>query len=163
MESVIFGVDNSAGGFFMVCAGSKGVLVLETSETGVISFGKDLVGLLMFSLSSDVRIELDGQGARSETETVTSLPLLSRTFAKLGLASSSSTSSTKGSCLFLIKRQSNISPGCINQLGRVRPTMLRLSKPRKRSCGVAFVALQNKDRTECKALGSTASHVDSGC
>ena len=54
MEGVIFGVDDLADGFSVVCAGSKGVLVLETSETGVFSFGNDLVGLLMFSLSSDV-------------------------------------------------------------------------------------------------------------
>ena len=106
---------------------------------------------------------VDGQGARFETETVISLPLLSQTFAKLGLASSSSNSSTKGSCLFLTKRRSNTGPGFTNQLGRVRLTMLRLSKPRKRSCGVAFVAVQSKDRTECKASGNTDSHADSGC
>ena len=54
MEGVIFGVDNSADGFSVVCAGSEGVLVLDTSETGNFSIGNDSVGLLMFSLSSDV-------------------------------------------------------------------------------------------------------------
>ena len=54
MKGVIFGVDNLADGFSVVCAGSEGVLVLETSETGDFSFGNDSVGLLMFSLSSDV-------------------------------------------------------------------------------------------------------------
>ena len=107
---------------------------------------------------------VDEQCARSsETEIVTSLSVFSPTFANLGLVLSSSTSLPEGLCLFLTKGRSSIDFGCTNQLEKVRPTMLRLSKPRKRSCGVALVAVQSKDRTVCKASGSTDSHVDSGC
>ena len=108
-------------------------------------------------------MEIDGQSARTETETVSSLQFFSQTLTELGLASSSSTSSTNGLCLFLTKRRCNTGPSCINQLGRVESTMLRLFKPRKRSCGVAFAAVQSKDRTECKALGSCDSHANFGC
>ena len=107
-------------------------------------------------------MEIDGQSARTKTETVSSLQFFSQTLTELGLASSSSTSSTNGSCLFLTKRRSR-GPSCINQLGRVESTMLSLFKPRKRSCGVAFAAVQSKDRTECKALGSFDSHENFGC
>ena len=108
-------------------------------------------------------IVCDGQGARSEMETLDSRPSAERTLAKLGLASSNSTSSTRGSLLLLTNRRTRTSPGWISQDGRDFPTILLLENPRNRSWGVAFVAVQSSDRTACRASGRTAYHDEICC
>jgi len=50
-------------------------------------------------------------------------------------------------------------PGWISQLGRDRPSIERRSKSTKRSWGVAFAAVHNKDLTECRDSGRTVSYA----
>ena len=66
IEGEVFGENISAGKFCAVCLES--VAVLETSKTGVFSFGIDSMELLTFSCSPNACMRVDGQGARSEKE-----------------------------------------------------------------------------------------------
>ena len=60
-----------------------------------------------------------GQGVKSVVDTVLSRPSGKRMCAKLGLALSKSTSSTKGSSLFRTNRRNKTGPFCSSQKDRL--------------------------------------------
>ena len=92
-----------------------------------------------------------GRGATSFKETVVSRPFLKRMCAYCGVAWIRSASSTKGS--YLLWRtclRINTVPGELSHEGTDIPRTERLEKFRKRSWGVVFVAVQSRERMECK-------------
>ena len=91
-------------------------------------------------------------------ETVSSLPFGKRTWAYWGLHSKRSTSWATGSyldervCFFMRTR-----PPANNHWGNVVPMVERRWKLNSLSCGVAFVAVHNKERTAFSESGRTTS------
>ena len=95
-------------------------------------------------------------GARNFVDAVSSLPSGSLTIAYFGFASISSTSSTNGSNLdFRTCRFSRTKPGVVNQVGTEVPLVDRRWLVKRRSCGVALVAVHNNDLIECRASCNT--------
>lgn len=99
-----------------------------------------------------------GSGAKSWTDTVDSLPSGYLTHANDWLLSIRLTRSTKGSFLVVrMNHRNNTGPGFINQDGREFPWVVRLWNLKKRSCGVQFVVVHNRDRIEWRTCGRTCS------
>ena len=103
-------------------------------------------------------------GAKSGVDREDSRRSGNRTLENRGLASSSWTSSTSGSCLFLTYFRSNtVAPGETNQAGKNFPSVYSRGKlAKKRSCGVAFVAVHKSGLMEYKASGNTSYQRLSG-
>jgi len=104
------------------------------------------------------------QGAASLRERFSSRPSSCRTLACVGLASNSSTSSAKSSCL-LVRTclRKNTGPGRINQAGRDFPLGdFRQKKRRNSSWGVTSVAMHNSERVACKVSINTVSQHSTG-
>ena len=71
-----------------------------------------VAGNLLVILEEDSIAVVLGQGVKSDVDTVLSRPSGKRMCAKLGLASSKSTSSTKGSSLFQTNLRNKTGPFC---------------------------------------------------
>ena len=96
---------------------------------------------------STITVSLVGSGARSRSETESSLPHGYLTRAKEGLTETRSTSDTIGVYLDLrLCRLTRTGPFSNNQDGRESPVPDRRGNEKRRSCGVALVAVQRRDR-----------------
>ena len=104
-----------------------------------------------------------GRGARSLSETVSSLPHGYLTFALVGFTETSSTSETSGSYFDLLTcRRTRTGPVSVSHEGRVFSRIARRSKDTKRSWGVVFVAVQSRDRWQSKTWDLTISQCADG-
>lgn len=123
------------------------VLLFLTTTTKLYTDDLKVFLYYMFSASDT------GHGARCLNDTVDS-----HLSWCIGWIWFSSTSSTRGSFLFLMNKQRSIDPGLVNQVGREVPKEDHLSKLKNCSCGMELVTVDRNDLMECRVLESTDSH-----
>ena len=143
--------------------GTSGWGVTGTSGWG-IGISGCCGGSLVFSLpveSGCIPLTVP-DGASWRMLTVFSFPVGILTWTYCGLAWSTSTWSTNASCFLLTFLFSSAVSPSDSQLGMEVPLADRLWNIQNLSCGVAFVAVHNRDRTECRASGSTSCQWDWG-